>query len=181
MFNEQFPELNKNSLDNALRFAEITMDSAERLVKLQLEAAKQMIEENAENAKSLSIAKDFQDVVTLRAKLAEVGVEKALGYSRNVYDVASQTQTELAKLFEESLSAYTKDLVGAIEKTSQCAPVGSDLAVAALKSTVAATQAAVDTMTKTAKQVAEFADAGVKAAHSATSTAVKGSHKKNHH
>ncbi|HSS46184.1 MAG TPA: phasin family protein [Burkholderiales bacterium] len=180
MFNEQFPELNKSSLENALRFARITMESAERLVKLQLETAKQAIEENAKNTKALSEVKDLQEVVALRTKLAEAGVEKALSYSRNVYEVASQAQAELTKLFEESLSAYTKDLVSAIEKTSKSAPAGSDLAVAALKSTVAATQAAVDSMTKAARQVAELADTGVKAAHSATSSAVKGGSKKNH-
>ena len=179
MFNEQYPELNKNSVDNALRFAKITMDSAERLVKLQLEAAKQAIEENAKNAKSLSEVKDLQEVVALRAKLAESGVEKALNYSRSVYEVASQAQAELTKLFEESLSAYTKDLVNVIEKTTKSAP-GSDLAVAALKSTVAATQAAVDSMTKATRQVAELADAGVKAAHSATSSTAKGASKKSH-
>ncbi|HVS25885.1 MAG TPA: phasin family protein [Burkholderiales bacterium] len=179
MFNEQFPELNKNTLENTLRFAKITMESAERLVKLQLETAKQAIEENAKNAKALSEVKDLQEVVALRTKLAEAGVEKALDYSRSVYEVAAQAQTELAKLFEESLSAYTKDLVGAIEKTSKNAP-GSEMAVAALKSTMAATQAAVDSMTKAAKQVVELADAGVKAAHSATSSAVKDGSKKNH-
>ncbi|MGH8752240.1 MAG: phasin family protein, partial [Burkholderiales bacterium] len=85
MFKEQFPELNKNTLENTLRFAKITMESAERLVKLQLQAAKQLVEENAKNAKSLSEVKDVQGVVELRSKLAEAGVEKALDYSRSVY------------------------------------------------------------------------------------------------
>jgi phasin family protein len=180
MINDQYPELNKNSIDNALRFATITMESAERLVKLQLEAAKQVVEENAKNAKLFSQVTDLQDVAALRTKLAESGMEKALNYSRSVYEVASQAQAELTRLFEESLSAYTKDLVNVIEKTTKSAPAGSDMAVAALKSTVAATQAAVDSMTKAAKQVAELANAGVKAAHSATSSTVKSGSKKSH-
>ncbi len=156
------------------------MESAERLVKLQLEAAKQAIEENAKNVKSLSEMKDLQEVMALRAKLAESGVEKALNYSRSVYEVAAEAQAELTKLFEESLSVYTKDLVNVIEKTTKSAPAGSDLAIAALKSTVAATQAAVDSMTKAAKQAAELASAGVKAAHSTTSSTAKGGSKKSH-
>lgn len=181
MFNEQFPELNKDSLEHTLRFARITMDSAERLVKLQLETAKQAIEENAKNSKALSEVKDLQEVAALRTKLAEGGVEKALSYSREVYELASQAQAELAEFFEESFSAYTKGLMSAIEKTSKSAPAGSNLAVAALKSTLAATQAAVDSMSKAAKQVAELADAGVKAAHSATSSAAKGGTSKKVH
>lgn len=180
MFNDQYPELNKNSVDNALRFATITMESAERLVKLQLEATKQAIEENAKNVKSLSEVKDLQEVMALRAKLAESGVEKALNYSRSVYEVAAEAQAELSKLFEESLSVYTKGLANVIEKTTKSAPAGSELAIAALKSTVAATQAAIDSMTKAAKQAAELASAGVKAAHSATSSAAKSGSKKSH-
>lgn len=122
MFTESYPELNKNSIDNTLRFAKITMESAERLVKLQLEAAKQAVEENAKNVKSLSEVKDFQEVIALRGKLAESGVEKALNFSRSVYEVASQAQAELGKLFEESLSAYTKDMVNVIEKTTKSVP-----------------------------------------------------------
>ena len=94
--------------------------------------------------------------------------------------MASHAQAELIKLFEENLSTYTEDLVNVIEKTTKSAPAGSDLAVAALKSTVAATQAAVDSMTKAAKQVSELADTGIKAAHAATSSTAKGSSKKSH-
>jgi phasin family protein len=163
MFNEQFPELNKNNIDNALRIAKTTMESTERLIKLQLEAAKQAIEENAKNAKALSEVQDLQEVMALRAKLAGSSVENALSYSRKVYEVAAQAQAELAELFEEGLSAYTENLVNVVEKTTGSAPAGSDLAIAALKSTVAATQAVVDSMSKAAKQVAYAAGAGVKA------------------
>ncbi|HWN30473.1 MAG TPA: phasin family protein [Burkholderiales bacterium] len=164
MFNEQFPELNKNNIDNALRIAKTTMESTERLIKLQLEAAKLAIEENAKNAKALSEVQDLQEVMALRAKLAGSSVENALSYSRKVYEVAAQAQAELAELFEEGLSAYTENLVNVVEKTTGSAPAGSDLAIAALKSTVAATQAVVDGMSKAARQVASAADAGVKAA-----------------
>ena len=58
----------------------------------------------------------------MRGKLAESGVEKALNFSRSVYEVASQAQAELGKLFEESLSAYTKDMVNVIEKTTKSVP-----------------------------------------------------------
>src|SRR5712691_7390766 len=164
MFNEKFPELNKKNIDNALRIAKTTMASSERLIKLQLEAAKQTIEENAKNAKALSEVQNLQEVMALRAKLAGSGVENALSYSRKVYEVAAQAQTELAKLFEEGLTVYTENLVNVVEKTTRSAPAGSDLAIAALKSTVAATQAVVDSMTKAARQVADVAGADVKAA-----------------
>lgn len=175
---EQISDLNQTSIETALRFAKISLDSAERLVRLQLDAAKEALEENAKNAKTLSGVKDVQDVVALRSKLAESSVEKALSYSRSVYEVASQTQSELSQLLEEGLSSFNKSVVTSVDKASKNAPAGSDVAVAALKSTVAATAAAVDSMTKAAKQVADFADASVKAATTATADAVKAAAKK---
>lgn len=171
---EQFAELNKNSIETALRLAKISMESAERLVNLQIEAAKAALEENAKNAKAMLEAKNPQDVVALRTQLTEAAVERAMSYSRTVYEVASQTQAELAQLLEDRMSAYSKDVAGAVDKATKSAPAGSEFAVAALKSTMAATAAAVETMTKAAKQLTEFADASVKAATSATSEAVKG-------
>jgi hypothetical protein len=42
--------------------------------------------------------------------------------------------------------------------------VGSDVAVAALKSTMAATTAAFDSFTKAARNLASYSDAGIKSA-----------------
>lgn len=170
---KQFAELNKNSIETALRFAKISMESAERLVNLQIEAAKAALEENAKNAKAVLEARNPQDLVALRTQLTEAAVERAMNYSRNVHQVASQTQAELAQLLEDRMSAYGKDMVGAMDKAAKSAPAGSEFAVAALKSTMAATAAAVDTMTKAAKQLTEFADASVKTAAAATSETVK--------
>lgn len=170
---EQFAELNTASVDQALRLAQLAFDNTERLFKLQLDAAKVAVEENAKNTKALSEVKDFQEFINLRTKLTEAGVEKAMGYSRSVYEVASEVQAEVSKLVEEGLAVYTKNIASFVEKATKNAPAGSDAAVSALKSTVAATTAAIDTLTKASKQVASFADASVKAATQATATAAK--------
>ena len=60
-----------------------------------------------------------------------------------------------------------------VESISKNAPAGSETAVNALKSGIAAGAAAINSMTKAAQQVAEFADSSVKAANSATVDAVK--------
>lgn len=172
---EQFAELNTASVDQALRIAQVAFDNAERLFKLQLEATKAVLEDNVQSTKALAEVKDFQEFINLRTKLTETGVEKAMGYSRSVYEVASEVQAEVGKLVEEGLAAYTKNIATLVEKAAKNAPAGSDAAVSALKSTVAATTAAIDTLTKASKQVASFADASVKAATQATATATKAS------
>ena len=180
MFNlpEQFNEFNTNNIEAALRFSKIFLDNTERLVKLQLDAAKQAVEDGAKNAKALSSVKDPQEALALRAKLAEAGIESALGYSRSVYEASSQAQSEIAQLFEERIAFANKGIAAAMDKAVKSAPAGTDVAFAAVKSTVAATTAAMDSMTKAAKQVADFADASVRAAGTATADAVKTAAKK---
>jgi hypothetical protein len=51
-----------------------------------------------------------------------------------------------------------------VERASQSAPAGSDVAVNALKSTFAASTAAFDQFQKATRQVVDLADASVRAA-----------------
>lgn len=170
---EQFAEMNQANVDNALKFAQLSLESAERMLKLQLDAAKNAIEDSARLARTVTEVKDVQQAMALRSELAESSVEKVLEYSRSIYEIASQTQVELSQLLENNLAAFNKTTISSMEKAGQMAP-GADVAMQAMKSTVAATAAMVDTMTKAAKQVATMADASVKSAAEATTKAAKG-------
>ncbi|HUL40708.1 MAG TPA: TIGR01841 family phasin [Burkholderiales bacterium] len=168
MFNvpEQLVAANKSNLEIAAGITAATLDAAERLFDLQLTAAKNSLAESTTNAKALISAKDAQEVMALQSAIAEPAFEKALGYSRRVYELATETQAEISKLLEERATEFNKAVVAALDKVAKSAPVGSDVAVAAIKSAMAAANSAYGTMTKTAKQVAELTEAGVAAATS---------------
>jgi phasin family protein len=173
---EQFAELNKSNVEQATRLAAIALENTEKLVKLNLATARQAWAEGVENAQAVASVKDVQDLFTLRAKLAEYGVQQALAYSRNLYDLASQAQADYAAASEEVWSNYTKGMATWVEKATKSAPAGSDVAVNAFKSTVAATTAAFDQFQKATKQVVNLADASVRAAaaQAAKATPVRG-------
>ncbi|WP_022652979.1 phasin family protein [Aquaspirillum serpens] len=175
MFNtpEQFTKVSANGLQTLLRFSEISLNGLERLIKLQLETTKHTLEEQAKLAQEFSSVSDNQEAIKRVNQLAAASVEQLVAASRNFYDVVSQTQGELSKLAEDNLSEFNKNVVTVLDQIAQNAPAGSDTAVNALKSSIAATAAAMDSMTKAAKQVAEFADTSVKAASTATADAVK--------
>lgn len=175
---EQITELLTSNIDTAMRVAKIALDGAERVFRLNLELTKQALEDQAANAQTVGSVKDLQDAVALRNKLAETSSESLMNYSRTLYEISSQSQNELSKLVEERLASLNKNMVAAMDNAAKNAPAGADVAVQAMKSTVAATAAAVDSMTKAAKQVADFADASVKAATTATADAVKTAAKK---
>ena len=171
---EDFAALGKGGLETALKFAQISMDSAERMMKLQLEAARTSFEENSKTAKALTEAKDPQQLMSLRTKLAEQSVEKMLSYSKSVYEVASATQAEVARLMEQAMTSNSKEVIEAIEKVMKAAPGGaSDAVVGAFKTAMSATQSAMENMTKAANQVTQMADSSIRAATQATSEAAK--------
>lgn len=161
---EQFAAINKANVEQATKLAAVALQNAEKLFKVNVDAAKFALSQGVEGAAAAVSVKDVQELIALRARYAENGVQGALGYSRSIYEVASQAQAQYSALAEESWAAYTKGLASWVEKATEAAPAGSDVAVSAFKSTVAATTAAFDQFQKATKQVVDLADASVRAA-----------------
>jgi phasin family protein len=160
-------ELSSATVDTAARLTRISMDSTERAFAVQLEYAKGALSQATLNAKALAGAKDMQELMSLRTRIAENALENIMGYSRSLYEVASGAQTELSRLAEERMSSFQQAVTETVDQAAKAAPAGGDVAVAAIKSSLAATTAAFDSFTKAAKHVASFADAGVRATASA--------------
>jgi phasin family protein len=161
---EEFAEMNKVGYDTAVKIASMSLEKAERFAKLNLQAAKVAIEQSAHTASAVAGIKDVQELVAVRAQLTEAGVQNALGYSRGIYQIASEAQADFSAFAEKTWASYTKGIAAMVDKVAQNAPAGSDVAMTALKSTVAATTAAFDQLSKASKQVVSFADASVRAA-----------------
>jgi len=169
---EQFAAANKATVDSLLTLANTAFASAERIAALNLHTARSVLEDGVANAKTLLGAKDAQEALSIQASLAQPSVEKAVAYSRSVYEISAQTQEELSKLVETQFAEFNKNVAGLLDKVSKTAPAGSDVAVAAVKSAIAAANSAYDSLNKAAKQVAEIAEANVAAATNATVKAV---------
>lgn len=167
---ESMSELGRNSVEAALDFAQVSMDSAERMLRLQLQAAKDFVAEQGEAAKAMAGSDNSAAAIALRKQLAEQAVDHVLDYSRGVCDVATQMQKQLTGLIEQHFAEYQRQLAGTMEKVLKSSPVGGDAAVETVKSTLAATQATMDNMTKAARHIAELADANVKAVTEAAAT-----------
>jgi hypothetical protein len=80
-------------------------------------------------------------------------MEKAVAYSRSLYEIASQTQDEFGKIFEAQFAEVNKNVANVLDKAAKNAPAGSDVAVAAVKSAIAAANVAAAT-SATVKAVA---------------------------
>jgi len=161
---EQFADFNKVNVANATKLAALSIENAEKLFKLNLNAAKIALQQSVEGAQAAASVKDVQELMAIRTKFAESGVQTALSYSRTLYDLASEAQSEYSSMAEELWANYTKGVASFVDKASKSAPAGSDAAVNAFKSTFAASTAAFDQFQKATKQVVNLADASVRAA-----------------
>jgi len=174
----QFAEFNRANVAQATKIAAIALANAEKLMALNLATAKAAFAQSVEGVSAVAAVKDPQEFFALPTKYAQSGVESIVGYSRGVYDVVAEAQAQFSAMAEEAMAGYTKGLASWVDQASRSAPAGSEGAINAMKSTVAATSAAFDQFQKASKQVVSLADASVRAAAAnatkATATMTKG-------
>jgi phasin family protein len=163
----------QHQLDLALQVAGIAIEGAEQLSRLQLDAAKQAAEQLTDNVARLGQAQDASALLAWRGELMTQSMENTLQYARGLYEIGTQMQVQLNKVMGERADALHRTLSGQVDRFAGQAPAGADVFIQALKMGMDASAAALDSMTRAARQVADFADASVKAATTATADAVK--------
>jgi len=122
--------------------------------------------------------KDVQELLALQAGLFQPLAEKSASYSRHLYDIATSTGAQFGKAIEEKSAEAQKSFVGLIDSAAKNAPAGSDTAVSMLKSAVAASQNAMESMQKAVKQATDMAEANFNAVTATAVNATKTASKK---
>jgi len=158
---EQLIAFNKANFEAAVRFASIALESTGRLLEVQLKTAKDTFADGVQQAKAIAEVKDIQGFTQLKDSLTQPALEKAADYAKNVYDVASATQSEISALLEGQIAEFNKHAVTALDKFVKSAPAGSEVAVVAAKTSIAAVNSAYDNFTKATKQFIELTQVNV--------------------
>ena len=170
---EQFAEMNKTNVAQATKFAAVAArqhreagqvparHGQERLRAIGRECARRRVHQGR--------AGPAVAAHQVRRSAAAIGH----GLLAHLYELATAAQAEYSALAEESFGFYSKGMAAWVDKASKSAPAGSDVAVNAFKSTIAATTAAFDQFQKATKQVANLADANMRAAAATATKAVK--------
>jgi phasin family protein len=140
----------------------------EKLVDLNLKVIKATLDEVSETSQKVTSVKDVQEAAALTQGMVQPSAEKAMAYSKHVYDIISAVQADLSKLSESHVAEGQKHVHDAIDQFTKNAPAGSESAVAMLKSSVAQASSAYDAVTKAAKQAADAAEKNLSAAASAS-------------
>ena len=165
---EQLVSTNKEALESFVEFSGIAAAGTEKLLDLQVKAAKTAFTDAVKHARSVVGAKDVQEFTSLQTTAAQPSAEKFAAYGRSVYAVFAETQAEMTKFFEGHFAQVNKTMTSALDNAMKSAPAGSDMAVAAVKSAMAAANQAYDAFSKATKQVTEATEATISAASTTT-------------
>ena len=170
---EQVAAAQKANLETLVGLTTKAFEGIEKLVELNLQVVKATFAENVDNAKKALSAKDAQEFLALQSSLVQPVAEKALAYSRHVYEIASETQAEFTKVAEAQLAENSKKVQTLVENLAKNAPAGSESTVAIVKSAISAANNAYESVQKATKQAVEIAETNFQAAASAATKAAQ--------
>lgn len=165
---QQFFASQKASLEKVLAVQNTFFSGFEKLVDLQLKAIKATLDEVAQKSQEAIDVKDPQEALALGSAWAQPGAERAMAYSKHVYDIVSGVQSDLARLAEDQLSQGREQLTEAIDHFAKNAPTGSESAVALMKSSLASATNAIESINRATKQAVQTAESNINAATDAT-------------
>jgi len=164
---EQFTAAYQSNLETLFALSQTAFSSVEKMVALNLTAAKSGLRESQDNARAALAVKDPQELLAWNAQQLQPAAERAVAYSKLMYEIATSTQAEFTKVAEAKLADANAKFVAMIDAAAKSAPPGSETAVAMMKSAVAAANSAYDSLSKATKQAVEMTEANVTAAANA--------------
>jgi len=168
---EQFAAANKAQFDTLFGLTNKAFEGFEKLLELNLQVVKSTLAESQENAQRVLSVKDAQELLALQANLAQSVAEKALSYGRHLYEIASSTQAEFARVAEAQFEDQNRKTQTLVENVAKNAPAGSETAVSMMKSAIAAANSTYETINKASKEAVEIAESNFNAAASAATKA----------
>ncbi|UQN51501.1 phasin family protein [Burkholderia multivorans] len=168
---EQIAAAQKASLESLFGLTTKAFEGVEKLIELNLQVVKSTLAEGQENAQRLLSVKDAQELIALQASLTQPVAEKVLSYGRHLYEIASATQAEFAKVAEAQFEEQNRKVQALVDNVAKNAPAGSETAVAALKSALNAANTTYETVQKATKQAVEIAETNFNAAAAVASKA----------
>ncbi len=168
-FFEQMIAAHKENVATTMALAGVAASTAEKVLDLNMGMIRNAIAGATESSKAMADAKDAQAFTALQTQWAQPSTETVSAYMKDGYDIFSDSQADVTKIVDARLAEVNKTIVSALDQAEKNAPAGSDVAVAAMKSAVAAANQAYDALSKAGKQVQEVTSATVNTTARATS------------
>ncbi|MEZ5653050.1 MAG: phasin family protein [Burkholderiaceae bacterium] len=155
---------------NAL--ASKSMEGMQKLAELNMKTMKSSLESGAEQMKSLMAVKDVKELNEALVAFAQPRSDAFTQYAKDAYAITSETNAEVAKMFEAQVEEGHKQLSTMIDGLAKNAPAGTEGTIGLMKQALTATRTAYEQASKAGKQVVEMAEANVASATKAAAAGV---------
>jgi phasin family protein len=155
---EQIVAAQKANVETLFGLTNKAFAGVEKLLELNIHASKAALAEASDTAKAALSVKDAQELLALQAGLFQPLAEKTASYSRHLYDIASSAGAEFGAAVEAQAAEGQKKFMSLVDTAGQNAPAGSEAAVSAMKTAVAAANNAFESVQKAVKQASEMAE-----------------------
>ncbi len=165
----------KAQLDAAYGVAATAFAGAEKMIALNVATGKALLAESAEMTASMLEVKDPSALLGFGTTQAQPALEKAMAYSKQAYEIASETGAELAKAAESQATHQQAAFNSFVEVALKNAPAGTESAANFFKGAVAAQQNAQAAMQKAVKQASDMAQQSMQAVAAQATQGVKAS------
>jgi phasin family protein len=175
---DQIVAAQKANMETLFGLTQKAFSGVEKLVELNVQASKAALSESAEQAQAMLSVKDAQELMALQASMMQPLAEKAMAYSRHLYDIANGTAGEFSKAAEAQAADAQKKFMDVVDNAAKNAPAGSETAVAMMKNAVAAANNAAESVQKVVKQASEMMESNVNTLATTASNAAKTAAKK---
>ncbi len=170
---DQFAAVQKSNLNHLFALTNMAFDGFQKLTELNLQAARTTLADGQENVQAVLAGKDLREVLAVQSNLGQPAAEKAVAYGRQVYEIASNTQSELSKAVEAQYEQHNRNVQAFVDTFVKNAPAGSEALTALLQSSVAAASSTYQSFQNAAKQTAEVAKANFATAAAAANGAAQ--------
>ncbi|TSE31168.1 phasin: phasin family protein [Tepidimonas thermarum] len=155
---EQLAAAHKANIEMLYGLTRKAFEGVEKLVELNLQATKAALRDSADHTQALLSAKDAQELLQRQAALLQPLAEKAVAYSRQLYDIAASTGSAFAQAAEDNAADAQRKALAVMDNVAKNAPAGTEAAVEAMRSAVQAASSAMETIQQAVKQAAELAE-----------------------
>lgn len=165
---DQFGDLQRKSLDAAMRLARLSMENAQRIMALQGETARALFDASMQSARTLAEAKDPQAALKLRAEYSRESTDKMMETAREIARIAAETQGEFARLVGEQLAGGSKEMIEAMQRMfafNPAAAPGAEGALGSFEQAIATARGAFEQLTRASTET--FANLGAGASRAA--------------
>lgn len=166
----------QRSVVNALvSVGNTALTSAERMAALNLHAVREAMVDFAEGTQRMLAVRSPRDAADLHSQLSKPQVEKGVLYSRSLYELSTAAQEDAVHLIEAQYSGFMDTMTALANQIAKSTPAGgSEVAVAAIRSTMKSANEAFDRFNDAVMRFTEVTEDSVSTMGNATVSAATG-------